>query len=251
MTTKIIERPRLSHQVAGLLEADIVSGFFQEGDELPSERDLMARFKVGRPSIREALVILNRAGLVAVTNGVKAKVTRPNPDGLLEGLSSSVRVYLANPDGVHHFQHARLLLECALVRDAAANAKPEQIAQIEKALRRNLDALGTTNFEITDVEFHFSIAAVSTNPLFIGLHNAVGNWLREQRATVLRTKGQDQRAFDFHKQIFEGIAEHKPDKAEAAMRAHIASVNDEYWKAKARLDKKRARTELAVVRTGE
>ena len=240
MTTEIIKRSRLSHQVAGVLEKEIVSGRLREGEKLPSERLLMERFSVGRPSIREALVILNRAGLVAVANGVKARVTRPQPEDLIDGLSSSVKLYLAKPDGVRHFQNARLLLECALARNAATSARPGQIDLIEKALRRNFDALGTSDFEISDVEFHFTIAAVTDNPLFVGLHNAVGNWLREQRATVLRTEGQDQKAYDFHEQVFRAIKAHNPDKAESAMKAHITSVMEEYWKARERLQKRRA-----------
>ena len=36
---------------------------FGEGEQLPSERELMAFFNVGRPSVREALAALKRKGL--------------------------------------------------------------------------------------------------------------------------------------------------------------------------------------------
>ncbi|MDI4746102.1 GntR family transcriptional regulator, partial [Salmonella enterica subsp. enterica serovar Kentucky] len=41
---------------------------FGEGEQLPSERELMAFFNVGRPSVREALAALKRKGLVQINN---------------------------------------------------------------------------------------------------------------------------------------------------------------------------------------
>ena len=50
-----ITRRKLSDQVFDRLRALIASGELQAGDPMPSERDLMERFGVGRPAVREAL----------------------------------------------------------------------------------------------------------------------------------------------------------------------------------------------------
>ena len=55
MERETITRRRLSDEVVDRLEGLIHSGEFGLGDKLPSERDLMERFGVGRPSVREAL----------------------------------------------------------------------------------------------------------------------------------------------------------------------------------------------------
>ena len=55
-----VERKKLSDTVEEELEQMIRQGEIPEGDALPSERDLMAAFGVGRPSIRDALSGLAR-----------------------------------------------------------------------------------------------------------------------------------------------------------------------------------------------
>ena len=239
MATQVIERHRLSHAVYTRLERDILEGKIQPGEALPSERGLMEQFGVGRPSIREALAMLSRAGLVTVANGSRARASRPEPKNMLDGLASGVRMYLAEPEGVRHFQSARLLLECALARHAACNATAEHILVMQDALKRNENALGTGEFEATDVEFHLAIAKVTENPLFVALHGAVANWLKEQRATVLRTAGQDLAAYNHHASILRAITAQDADGAETSMRTHIEQVINEYWKSKERLRKGR------------
>ena len=75
-----VARKKLSESVEEELERMIRQGELVEGEHLPSERELMAVFDVGRPSIREALVALAHKGLVKVSSGERARVTRPSAD---------------------------------------------------------------------------------------------------------------------------------------------------------------------------
>jgi len=76
------------------------------------------------------------------------------------------------------------MFEVALVRHAAENATADDLAQLAAALERNKSALGDTNaFIETDVGFHFVLAEITRNPIFIYLHAAMANWLKEQRET--------------------------------------------------------------------
>ena len=54
MTHDLIVRRKLSDEVFDRLKAMITGGELTPGDAMPSERDLMERFGVGRPAIREA-----------------------------------------------------------------------------------------------------------------------------------------------------------------------------------------------------
>ena len=63
-----VERKKLSQTVEEELELMIRQGEIAEGDPLPSERELMAAFGVGRPSIRDALAALARKGLVKINS---------------------------------------------------------------------------------------------------------------------------------------------------------------------------------------
>ena len=62
-----IRRRKLSHEILERLLARITSGELAAGEHLPSERDLMAQFQVGRPAVREALEGARTALLRVVT----------------------------------------------------------------------------------------------------------------------------------------------------------------------------------------
>src|SRR3954467_12376994 len=86
--------PKIHEQIGRELEAMILGGTFQPGDTLPSERQLMETFGVGRPAVREALLSLERAGIVRLRSGSPAVVTRVSPHKVLSGLALPVRSFM-------------------------------------------------------------------------------------------------------------------------------------------------------------
>ena len=121
-----IERKKLFEQVAAHLESQILDGRLKPGDQLPPERDLQNRFGVGRPAIREALITLQRAGLVEISNGARARVAMPTAHGVFSGIGSAVRQMLSTEEGQRHFQGVRFFFETALARAAARDATPRR-----------------------------------------------------------------------------------------------------------------------------
>jgi DNA-binding FadR family transcriptional regulator len=223
-------RRRLYQEVADRLESLIRAGELPEGGSLPSERELMERFAVGRPAIREALLSLQQKGLIVVGNGERARVTAPDPERLIGALSGAAGVYLSRPQGVRQFQSARRLFEGALARQAARIATEEDIGRIEQALRENRRARGDmAAFQASDIEFHLQIVRTSGNPLLIGVHQALTGWLAEQRNVSLKAPSAEATAFGFHERIFAAIAAHDADEAEAQMHAHLDAVAELYW----------------------
>jgi DNA-binding FadR family transcriptional regulator len=230
MEREVIQRRKLHEEVAARLEADIHAGRYAEGDQLPSERELTERYGVGRPAVREALLSLEKMGLVAIKAGERARVTAPRAEVLFGQVAGAARRLLATPDGVRHFQEARLLFETALARFAARHASAADVAALERALGANQAALGDlAEFQRTDVAFHYVLAELPANPIFAALHQAMVEWLTEQRATTLRQPGADREAFEHHKRIFEAIRGHNADAAERAMSLHLEQVASLYW----------------------
>lgn len=62
-------QPSIAEMVAEELRERIISGNLQEGDLLPPLDELIREFQVSRPSLREALRILETEGLIAVRRG--------------------------------------------------------------------------------------------------------------------------------------------------------------------------------------
>lgn len=223
-----VKQRKLSHDVADHLERLIRDGELAEADRLPSERELMRQFGVGRPSIREALLHLSKMGLVEVRSGERARVTRPTPQFVIDALAGPARHMISAPGGVQDFQSARLFFEVGLARNAAANATEEDLAGLEHALEVNRQSIGDLKrFERTDVDFHYVLAVLTRNPIFTAIHAALAEWLLEQRRTTL-ADGEDLKAYEAHREIYEAIASRDCDAAEAAMRRHLEYVSRRY-----------------------
>ena len=230
MIPTILERKKLFEQVAEHLEAQILAGGLRPGDRLPPERDLQARFGVGRPAIREALISLQKSGLVELSNGAPARVATPTAQGVLAGVNPAVRQMLTSAQGHRHFQDVRLFFETGLARRAATDANADQLVLLKAALDDNEAAIGARDLFIeTDVAFHFVLAQMTGNPVFVALHDSMSSWLKQQRAVTLDVEGQDQTAFEAHQCIYEAIARHDPDAAEAAMRTHLLQLQATFW----------------------
>ncbi|RMF41161.1 MAG: FCD domain-containing protein [Alphaproteobacteria bacterium] len=225
-----IRRRKLYEDIASELERKIHAGEFAPGDHLPSERRLMEEFGVGRPAVREALFALRKMGLVSVKSGEPARVTLPTPEILIEELSGAARSVMATRDGVRMFQEARVLLEVALVRNAAANARAEDIAELREALDTNRVSVNDRRkFNETDNAFHARIAAIARNPVVDAAYSGLSEWLFEQRQIAMLYPGSPQKAVEAHGRIFEAIAAADSDAAEAAMRNHLTDVIEQYW----------------------
>ncbi|WGI24951.1 transcriptional regulator NanR [Halomonas alkaliantarctica] len=231
-----IERKTLSEQVAEQLEAEILEGRLSENDQLPSERELMEQFGVGRPAVREALFHLQQLGLIAINSGTRARVIRPTAEAVMARLSGVTRQLLAKPDGQQYFQEARAMFEISLARYAASHASEEDLARLRGALEDNRDAIGDeARFKRSDNDFHGVLASIGRNPIFDAIHVALSEWLDDRRAQVLQQKDEDKAATAAHTEIIEAIESRDPDAAEAAMRRHLDRHYGTYMQLKKRL----------------
>src|SRR6195952_1560326 len=79
-----VRSPKTAELVAQTLRKMIVDGQLTDGDFLPYEADLMAHFQVSRPTLREAVRVLESDQLVEVRRGSRtgARVRVPGPEVL-------------------------------------------------------------------------------------------------------------------------------------------------------------------------
>lgn len=223
-----LARKKLSEMVEEELEQMIRRHEFGEGEQLPSERELMAFFNVGRPSVREALAALKRKGLVQINNGERARVSRPSADTIISELSGMAKDFLTHPGGIAHFEQLRLFFESSLVRYAAEHATDEQIALLTKALEINSQSLDDNALFIrSDVEFHRVLAEIPGNPIFMAIHVALLDWLIAARPSVPERELHEHNnvSYQQHIVIVDAIRQRDPDKADRALQTHLNSVS--------------------------
>jgi DNA-binding FadR family transcriptional regulator len=225
-----LRRDRLSDQIAQDIERRILAGELSVGDALPSERDLMAHYRVGRPAVREALLWLNKKGMLAVSNGDRTRVTEPDPKELLDLLSGAARMLVAQPHGVRLFQQTRTFVETAIARRAAVFATTEDIAQLEQILQESeTHEKDLAAFAVSDDVFHWRLARIVQNPLVDALYHAVLELLEDQRRMSLSHPAALGAAKKAHRAILKAVVRHDPDTAEREMAAHLSTVEETYW----------------------
>src|SRR6476661_3222029 len=73
--------PKVAELVADDIRRDIARGVYSDGAELPQGTELMARYEISRPTLREALRVLASESLLEMSPGTTAvRVRLPSPD---------------------------------------------------------------------------------------------------------------------------------------------------------------------------
>lgn len=225
-----IPRRKLYHEVVDRLLSQISSGVYAPGDQLPSERELMRLFGVGRPAIREAMQTLDRMGVVSVSHGERSRVSAPSARTMIDQVATTARhMLLTSPQGLEHLKQARQFFEIGMVRIAAASATDEDIARLRARLDDHYKSLeDLSRFLEMDKLFHREIAGVSRNPIYTAVSQAVFEWLEEFHVDLVRVPGAEQITLSEHRAIFEAIEARDPDRAAEAMDAHLSQANTRY-----------------------
>jgi len=225
-----ISRRKLSTEVLDRLLARINAGEFPPGSRLPSERELMELFGVGRPSVREALQALERMGFITIVHGEGAQVNALSAQAIIGQMSEAVMFMLSNSDDMlGYLKEARLLFETSMVRLAAERATKADIEALGAALERHRASVDDPQrFLETDMAFHNAIAAVSHNPIYIAISRAMLDWLRKFHSEAVQTPGAEQLTYSEHAKLLELIAAHDADGAAEWLEMHVRRASRKY-----------------------
>ncbi|MFC3162974.1 FadR/GntR family transcriptional regulator [Ciceribacter thiooxidans] len=214
----VMETRRLYRQVADQMRSLIERGELPAGSRLPAERDLAQRLGVSRPTVREALIVLEVEGLIDIRmgSGVYVAARKAPPAG-------------APPEdfeGPFELLRARAVVECAVVEEAARLARPEHVSLLDRNLQEMAAAIGDRHRALAlDREFHVIVASIIANATlnrFVGsMHDMRMTPYFEKLASYFENRRTWQAATEEHHAIRDAIAANDPDAARKAMRAHL------------------------------
>lgn len=215
----------VSSRIAEQIRELVGSNQLAPGDRLPSERELAAILSVSRPSLREALKLLQAQGMLQIRHGHGVFVAEPQA-------AVSLRAALVRAQiGVDELFAMREVLELPAAAWAAERQHRDELAAV-RAAHMELDDYSRTDdldFERLrelDAAFHLSIVAASGNRFLrqttIILHEILASGME----TTLRAPGRVEKSREDHRRILEAILAGDAASARRAARAHIRAA----WK---------------------
>ena len=161
MPVRSIQPQRMYEQIAAELTRLIRERDFKPGDRLPPERELAQQLGVSRPSVREAMIALETAGVVEVLTGSGTYVRSV--------VDEKFRL-AADAPGIREQIDARKLIEPELAAAAAKAATKEEIALLAATVERaEAHFRKGERAEEDDYAFHTVLSAASRNTILAEL----------------------------------------------------------------------------------
>lgn len=199
----------------------------------------MRSYEVGRPAIREAMQNLQRMGLIEIKHGERPRVAEPSFSRTVEQLGDTMRHLLKHsPANLEHLKEARVAFDMEMARLAARKHNDEDIARLTKIIdSQEACNPDTKDFLIYDGHFHREIAAISGNPIFVSLSEALFSWLAHFHVDLVRKSGLEKLTIQEHRGVLAAIERGDQQAAAKTMSDHLNRANALYHRENDQPDK--------------
>jgi len=188
------------------------------GQRLPPERELAERFGVSRPSLRNALKVLEIIGVVTQKVGDGTYLNRDASQVLSVPFEF---LFLMDDTSMQDLVDIRLIVEPPLAARAARWADLNEVEAVNRSLIQ-MDESGGNRVKMinADLDFHRAIFEASGNKLAGRLFNALHQVMLDVMIVTSQMSDPDH-TLQYHRPIFRAIRDHKPEDAARLMTEHL------------------------------
>ena len=225
MPVRPIRQKRIYQQIAEQLFSLMADGEFAVDEKLPGEHELARQLGVSRPSVREALIVLEAAGVIEIINGAGSFV-RPTAKTFRAFPWEQVD---SGPGPLEQF-YARYLLEPQLAEEAAKFISRDEITELERLIMR-IDELiaAEPRLYAEHMQFHEKVASAARNPF---LTNVVRELLTFSRSGEIwknvRARVDDRENLEegqrMRRQLVAALKKRDGRAARAALKRHFLRI---------------------------
>jgi GntR family transcriptional regulator, transcriptional repressor for pyruvate dehydrogenase complex len=193
------------------------------GDKLPPERQLSELLAVSRPSLREALHILQAQGVVHIKHGQGTFVQEPL---VAQELRASM---MSTTHGLNELFDAREVLEVPASKWASKKATKEDIRLLRATLNQidtvtSTDPIDYDQLQLLDAKFHLTIVGIAGNRFINQTLNVLQDVMRMSMETTLKVAGRSEISRVEHNEILEAIENGDGDLAAKLTLKHITGA---------------------------
>ncbi len=228
-------------QIAAQLRSYIDKLDIGDGGRLPAERELVRVLGVSRPTLREALIVLELQDEIEIRVGSGIYVKTPRPTGQETSEVSEpprpaeLSLNLQPEDSTEEVYQMRYLLEPSVAAQAARFMPAAQVKKLKKALVDMMQAHQTNGpnavrrMADADRTFHITLAESTDNNLVIQTVTYLFDHRNLPIANKIHTHFEDREswreAIEEHRLIYEAIKSRDPLQAQATMQRHLSQTH--------------------------
>ncbi|WP_273824844.1 FadR/GntR family transcriptional regulator [Pseudomonas asplenii] len=213
----MISSSTVVNSVVEKLRAALARGQWRSGEMLPGQRELAEQLGISRPSLREAVTVLETLGLVRSMPGKGVLV--------LDSAAETVRAHGGMTEAsLEDILQLRYTLEPFIVGLVAQSISSKEVGQLRLTLMDMREALDANDSEAglnAYIAFHEELFALTSNPIFQNVVQQTGNALK-QSAEVLRNSPEHlAERLQENEAVVRAIRNKNSALASAQMRRHI------------------------------
>jgi GntR family transcriptional repressor for pyruvate dehydrogenase complex len=213
------------HSVFDTLISELQNVIYQHqpGDRLPPERVLAEQLGTTRPSLREALKVLEACRLIDIRHGSGIYVQDYHSQATMGALALRLTSHegLAHENMIGVFE-ARRIIEAASVYRAALRATEDDVKAMQDALQAQRQSVEADKMGMIEAEdFHLAIARASKNLVITRILNDLYLISNSWRSRYNIDFGFWREAPDEHQEVLDAIAQHRPVIAVQLIQHHL------------------------------
>jgi GntR family transcriptional regulator, transcriptional repressor for pyruvate dehydrogenase complex len=221
---KPVRKKSVPEAIIQELRSLIDAGHLVPGSKLPGERELAQMMNVSRPSLREALRVLNLLGIIENRPGSGTFLASSSDQWPIEPFSI---LFLLKKSTLFEIFDARKILEGGVAGLAANHRTDEDLKAMEETLGKMRLHLGNPEkYTKYEFDFHRTVIEAAGNLVIADLMEKLYRLLKETRARIYQKFSYKIRAYreqDYknHETIYHAIKAGDAQMAAKAMADHL------------------------------
>ena len=223
---KSIKVKRATEEIVTQIHQYIAQGELQAGDKLPSERTMAQQLGVSRPTLREALQVLEHTGFIKILHGSGAYIKDINKRLLTDPLQILVDGSDIRYGEVYEFRSA---IECWAAGQAAERIDPAALDELKDIIERmkKRREIKESVMEL-DTEFHLAIARACRNSIYYHILKTIVHLLIQvtniSHKSFFSSEADQITLLNDHIDIYDAIVARDAVKARELMALHHSRI---------------------------